>query len=1099
MKQAASFCLLWLCLNFTTYAQDWIHYTASDGVGDFELYNEEIWAISAAGLSKIDVNTQQTTTWSTLTSDLPDYGFNKLSIDTNGDIWLGGFNIEGLTKFDGNTFVEYTDLDGFPIMTILDLKAGTNGKLWIFGYFEPAPLNDVNLFYHENGTFTEVSAPGDSLHFSVGTKAQIGVDQNNHVWAILQHNDLSTYYIGEFDGDQWTVHDLSNFSPNLGPGDLFTSDSQGNVYVVLGTSLSPNFLHYDGNSWAASDIPTNVNNYLNQERPLFMDDNDLLWISLRNNSFLQYDGQNWATVDLADYGLQSGFPDGIEFDDNGQTWIYYQSDPNTNLIYERKLYRFDGNSPNLVDLGNSDLPSNQCFSLLIDAQNNKWVATDNGLVKFDGTNWITYGTPPFTGWFYPMKADSWNNIWFLPGTSALGRFDGQVFTQVPLVNSENQPYDWLRNIDITADGTLYAATDENEVLVYDQGETSYLFNMVHTNPLGGAGQDVSWEIKLSPAGTLYNSGFSLGRHDGDDEWTEIPYWSDNVITNSFYVGPNEDIWLFHGIILPGGGPSLSQFSNGTWELVQHPFNDIAAYVEWDSQGNAWTYSEEGLCKQDNNGDWTCYNQSNSPIIPDRIRIFRIDESDNIWILLSSGGILVFNENSIENIEGTELPAVSGCIYRDYNQNEVKDPDDLPLAQQKVMLLPDSIITFTNTDGTYRIAAPPGEYEVQFIPDYPWEIDNSPAIYDVTLTVGDETGFDFRVTAAEEVTDLQVFLNEGFPRCNQISYNWINYWNYGTETESGEVRLGIDPLTSFVSANPQPDYSDGDTLVWAFTDLQPLAFEQIYVQLQMPNELYSDSIIVTQAFIDKSGVRMDSSIAIQTILCAYDPNDKMGNSSGEVQNGQSLLADPLEYTIRFQNTGNDTAFTVIIRDTLDAQLDWNSFEVTGASHAMETSLRPDGALEFLFEDIMLPDSNINEPASHGFVSYRIRVKDDLLSPVLIENTAYIYFDLNAAIVTNTTVNVLVDEFVGVYGPTGSKLELTAFPNPTSGEVFIHLDQPIHSEIQFQVFDARGVLLSNGEWPVGQIHQLSLADLPSGYYILRLNSEGMQGILSISKNR
>lgn len=40
---------------------------------------------------------------------------------------------------------------------------------------------------------------------------------------------------------------------------------------------------------------------------------------------------------------------------------------------------------------------------------------------------------------------------------------------------------------------------------------------------------------------------------------------------------------------------------------------------------------------------------------------------------------------------------------------------------------------------------------------------------------------------------------------------------------------------------------------------------------------------------------------------------------------------IEYLIRFQNTGTDTAFKVVIRDQLDKNLDWNSFEVLSSSH------------------------------------------------------------------------------------------------------------------------------------------------------------------------
>jgi uncharacterized repeat protein (TIGR01451 family) len=54
--------------------------------------------------------------------------------------------------------------------------------------------------------------------------------------------------------------------------------------------------------------------------------------------------------------------------------------------------------------------------------------------------------------------------------------------------------------------------------------------------------------------------------------------------------------------------------------------------------------------------------------------------------------------------------------------------------------------------------------------------------------------------------------------------------------------------------------------------------------------------------------------------SYDPNDKAASPRGLGDDHYILPNEPLNYTIRFQNTGNDTAFTVVIRDTLDMDLD-----------------------------------------------------------------------------------------------------------------------------------------------------------------------------------
>jgi uncharacterized repeat protein (TIGR01451 family) len=94
-----------------------------------------------------------------------------------------------------------------------------------------------------------------------------------------------------------------------------------------------------------------------------------------------------------------------------------------------------------------------------------------------------------------------------------------------------------------------------------------------------------------------------------------------------------------------------------------------------------------------------------------------------------------------------------------------------------------------------------------------------------------------------------------------------------------------------------------------------------------------------------------------VINSHDPNDKTGFPMG-ISNNHLIKPDQqIQYLIRFQNTGNDTAFTVIIRDTLDIDLDIFSV-VTGVS-SNNYSFRMYGPriLEWKFENILLPDSCI----------------------------------------------------------------------------------------------------------------------------------------------
>ncbi len=120
----------------------------------------------------------------------------------------------------------------------------------------------------------------------------------------------------------------------------------------------------------------------------------------------------------------------------------------------------------------------------------------------------------------------------------------------------------------------------------------------------------------------------------------------------------------------------------------------------------------------------------------------------------------------------------------------------------------------------------------------------------------------------------------------------------------------------------------------------------------------------------------------------------------------MIKDELSYTIRFRNTGNAPAINGRIIDTPDHNLNMETFQVTNSSFTVYTTIR-EREIKFFFENINLPDSLSNEKESHGFVTYAIRAKDDIEELSIINNTAHIIFDSNPAIITNTTMNTMVE--------------------------------------------------------------------------------------------
>ncbi len=181
-----------------------------------------------------------------------------------------------------------------------------------------------------------------------------------------------------------------------------------------------------------------------------------------------------------------------------------------------------------------------------------------------------------------------------------------------------------------------------------------------------------------------------------------------------------------------------------------------------------------------------------------------------------------------------------------------------------------------------------------------------------------------------------------------------------------------------------------------------------------------------------------------VVNSHDPNIKEVYPV-DVQPG---FNDWLTYTIHFQNTGNAPAYNIRLADTLDNMLDLETFQVINYSHINNTTLNGK-MLSVYFPNIMLPDSTSNPSGSIGYIQYRIKPKVTWAAPYKIKNTAYIYFDYNSPIVTNSTYNSIIT----VTGLNNQQETLaTLYPNPTNGTFTVELNTK--EKQLLQVFDITG---------------------------------------------
>lgn len=287
---------------------------------------------------------------------------------------------------------------------------------------------------------------------------------------------------------------------------------------------------------------------------------------------------------------------------------------------------------------------------------------------------------------------------------------------------------------------------------------------------------------------------------------------------------------------------------------------------------------------------------------------------------------------------------------------------------------------------------------------------------------------------------------------------------------------------------------GDSLVWN-TSFLPYQLKSYIIKTLVPVSTPLGMSISCWGHVILNGqtdINLTNNNYCRTVFTtgSFDPNDKQVNPPGVGPNGIITLSDSvLDYTIQFQNTGTAEAINVSVMDTLSNKLDWNSFEVISASHPYMILIPTPGVFQFKFNNILLPDSNTNEPLSHGYITYRIKQKNTNVIGDVIQNKAYITFDFNAPVITNTTTNT-----IGMLNPLGvlnnEEVLPEIYPNPVSNELTLSYSTRV--PLLFELFDVTGRKVYSNLLPTEKFReQISLpTQLRNGIYQYRFSSSEQQ---------
>jgi ligand-binding sensor domain-containing protein len=310
-----------------------------------------------------------------------------------------------------------------------------------------------------------------------------------------------------------------------------------------------------------------------------------------NNGVSVYNGNNWEYWTKDNY-LNSNNIWGFYNDTKGKTWISTDSGLNVyngiswkkypssifkencmSLICEDKnkiIWAFSGCTPNIsivFDSINNEIKQittpfdDLVTSATQDKDRNMWVATQNGVFKYDGSTWVKYTTKDGLNQNHVIQVKLINDtIYCLSGSSgdSIKKLDGPKFKTV--ISPAIQTGVGFRSI------------------IEDSKHNIWI---------------------LTQMGAVYKR--------TNQNWTQVPYWNIEIYNiRTIFADKDDNIWS------TSAGPKVAKIADGNMELIDNTLDKGIGFSNpnklfIDRSNNAWVSSlfDNGLSKYDG-FNWSYY-------------------------------------------------------------------------------------------------------------------------------------------------------------------------------------------------------------------------------------------------------------------------------------------------------------------------------------------------------------------------------------------------------------------------------------------------------------------------------------------------------------
>lgn len=431
--------------------------------------------------------------------------------------------------------------------------------------------------------------------------------------------------------------------------------------------------------------------------------------------------------------------------------------------------------------------------------------------------------------------------------------------------------------------------------------------------------------------------------------------------------------------------------------------------------------------------------------------------------------------------------IKGKAFVDWNLDEVWQSYE-PVLKNKIVYWKDSgYVCNTDNQGNYMLYIPAGSNRKIEINTNQYYVSawSGSKIYSSNKDTVIVSNFPFDVTLDRDLA-LELIPYTGIKaRRGAESKYMLRVSNIsGKPVKSATLRLNLNKgIRKFVAIGSSPTYDSVRLMAeWKFnTTLQADSSFNLYFKcLYSADSFQYGDTVYTEARIVNSFSDADTSNnyvrVLQKISSAYDPNMKESNPRGE----QIKQPDAIQFTIHFQNEGNDTAYRVVVVDTLSMIMPMYEIEIGAASHPFNFTVE-NNIMVWEFDKIMLPNKSEDELGSCGFLSFKAKLNKPLKVGDSVRNRAGIYFDYEKPVMTNyASILMVKDNQNDLTVNTSGESLIKVYPNPSSGFVTVH--NASKEKVKIKMYSMDGKLVREFELEAGSDEVIDLFDASQGIYYL-----------------